>query len=221
MLLDWSPSSQALSTAGWGVRRVMFPGLLAELPPWEAHGAVWRARLLSASAGTEEPARAQFDALAAGLTQIQAQVEVAPRHDVLQSYESMCTAVHETLFTSEAVAAGETAGCFLQELLLADRALDLFIGKGEPLLGRPSFGGLAVRFILGVVLIVIAGDSRFPILLQIIGGMSIAAGAILVMLPRARFEQLITWLLGRFGNYVRIGSVVPFLFGGFLIYAVV
>ena len=80
---------------------------------------------------------------------------------------------------------------------------------------------LAVRFILGAVLIVIAGDSRFPILLQIIGGISIAAGAILVILPRARFEQLITWLLSRFGNYVRIGSVVPFLFGGFLIYAVV
>ena len=80
---------------------------------------------------------------------------------------------------------------------------------------------LAVRFILGAGLIVIAADSRFPILLQIIGGISIAAGAILVILPRARFEQLITWLLGRFGNYVRIGSVVPFLFGGFLIYAVV
>lgn len=79
---------------------------------------------------------------------------------------------------------------------------------------------LAVRFILGAVLILIAGDSRFPILLQIIGGISIAAGAIFVMLPRVRFEQLITWLLDSFGNYVRTGSLVPFLFGGFLIYAV-
>ena len=79
---------------------------------------------------------------------------------------------------------------------------------------------LAMRFTLGAVLILIAGDSRFPILLQIIGGTSIAAGAILVVLPRVRFEQLITWLLDRFGNHLRMGSLVPFLFGGFLIYAV-
>jgi hypothetical protein len=57
-------------------------------------------------------------------------------------------------------------------------------------------------------------------LLQTIGGVSIAAGAILVMLPRVRFERLITWLLDRFGNYLRMGSLVPLLFGGFLIYAV-
>jgi len=40
---------------------------------------------------------------------------------------------------------------------------------------------LAMRFTLGAVLILIASDSRFPILLQIIGGISIAAGAILVV----------------------------------------
>lgn len=79
---------------------------------------------------------------------------------------------------------------------------------------------LAMRFTLGAVLILTAGDSRFPMLLQTIGGVSIAAGAILVMLPRVRFERLITWLLDRFGNYLRMGSLVPFLFGGFLIYAV-
>jgi len=66
---------------------------------------------------------------------------------------------------------------------------------------------LAMRFTLGAVLILIASDSRFPILLQIIGGISIAAGAILVVLDR-------------FGNHLRMGSLVPFLFGGFLIYAV-
>ncbi len=79
---------------------------------------------------------------------------------------------------------------------------------------------LAMRFTLGAVLILIAGDSRFPMLLQAVGSVSIAAGAILMMLPRVCFERLITWLLERFGNYLRMGSLVPFLFGGFLIYAV-
>jgi len=79
---------------------------------------------------------------------------------------------------------------------------------------------VAVRCLLGGALILVSGHSRFPVLLQALGSVSIAAGVIVVLISRTQFEQLIKWMVGRFGNYVRIGALVLFLSGGFLLYAV-
>ena len=79
---------------------------------------------------------------------------------------------------------------------------------------------VVVRLGLGIVLILYANQSRFPLALQIIGGITIAAGVILAVISRARFKRLMTWALDRFANYARAAAVVTLLFGGFLIYAV-
>jgi len=79
---------------------------------------------------------------------------------------------------------------------------------------------VSLRIVLGTVMIVVANDSRFPVLFQAIGGLSMAAGIVFVILPRSRFECMLRWVIGRFGDYTRVGALVPLVAGGFLIYGV-
>lgn len=79
---------------------------------------------------------------------------------------------------------------------------------------------VVVRLILGFALITYAGQSRFPLVLQIIGVLSVITALVFAAVPRRYFERLIGWLLDRFESRVRAAAVLPFLFGVFLIYAV-
>lgn len=88
---------------------------------------------------------------------------------------------------------------------------------GSTLLHQLAIG---VRLLLGIVLIQYAESSRFPLLLSILGGFSIAAAIVIAILPESRFEQLINWITRRFEGYVRPASAVVMVFGLFLIVAV-
>jgi hypothetical protein len=79
---------------------------------------------------------------------------------------------------------------------------------------------VAVRLIMGVALLLYASQSRFPLPLQIIGWIAIAAGVILALIPPARFKQLVTWAFERFGHYTRAAALAALVFGAFIIYAV-
>ena len=79
----------------------------------------------------------------------------------------------------------------------------------------------AVRIAIGVVLVLYAGQTHFPLTLQIIGWIAIAAGVIIALMPAAKFIQLVNWALGRFSRYTRIAALFAVLFGAFLIYAVI
>jgi len=78
-----------------------------------------------------------------------------------------------------------------------------------------------VRVILGVVLIAYASESRFPIILEVLGWVSLAAAFILGVIGRSRFKSLMGWALGVASPFARVGGVFAVLFGGFLVYAVV
>ena len=82
-------------------------------------------------------------------------------------------------------------------------------------------GAVAVRIILGIVLILVADQSRFPMALHIIGWIAIIAGVMIALIPHARFTRLIHWVLKKFARYMRIAAIFAVLFGGFLIYAVI
>lgn len=77
-----------------------------------------------------------------------------------------------------------------------------------------------VRVILGMALLLHAEQSRFPLVLQIIGWVSLAAAAIIAVIPHARFTSLIGWVLDRFTSYIWAGALTALPFGGFLVYAV-
>jgi len=77
-----------------------------------------------------------------------------------------------------------------------------------------------IRIAIGIVLILYAAQSRFPLALEIIGWIAIAAGVALALMPPAKFRQLINWAFERFGKYTRAAAFFAVLFGAFLIYAV-
>jgi len=79
----------------------------------------------------------------------------------------------------------------------------------------------SVRIVFGLVLVLYADQSRFPLTLHIIGWIGIVAGVLLALLPRAKFARLINWALKQFTRYIPVGALFAIIFGGFLIYAVV
>ena len=79
---------------------------------------------------------------------------------------------------------------------------------------------VVVRIILGVALITYAADSKYPIILEILGWISLAAAIGLGIIGRAKFQSLMKWALNLGSPYGRTGGFIGILFGGFLIHAV-
>jgi len=82
-------------------------------------------------------------------------------------------------------------------------------------------GAILVRLVLGAALISHAPLSRFPLALEVLGWMAVAAALVLLLMGRGRFSRFVRWAFGLAGSLVRIAGVVAVLFGAFLIYAVV
>ncbi|MBC8414321.1 hypothetical protein H8E50_11735 [bacterium] len=81
---------------------------------------------------------------------------------------------------------------------------------------------VVVRLILGIALIGIAAESKYPLAIEVIGWISIAAAIILGAIGPVKFKGLIVWALTFASSSIgRIGGVIALLFGCFLIYAVV
>lgn len=79
---------------------------------------------------------------------------------------------------------------------------------------------VVVRIILGVVLIAGASESKFPVVLQVLGWLSILAALMLAMIGGVRFQKLIKWTLELAPAFKSLAGLLGILFGGFLIYAV-
>lgn len=78
----------------------------------------------------------------------------------------------------------------------------------------------AVRIVIGILLVLYAPQSRFPLALQVIGWLAVAAGVVIALIPPSKFQRMIHWVFERFGRYTRWAALGAVLFGGFLIYAV-
>lgn len=80
---------------------------------------------------------------------------------------------------------------------------------------------IVVRLILGALLIVQAEVSRFPLIITILGWLSIVAALTFMMIGRSNFKRLMSFALSMTKRYGRIGGVFAAGFGFFLIYAFV
>jgi len=78
-----------------------------------------------------------------------------------------------------------------------------------------------VRLFLGLALISCSAPSKFPITLQVIGWLSLAAAIITAFLGRQRFQALITWAVNIAPLYHHLGGFAAMSLGAFLVYAVV
>lgn len=78
---------------------------------------------------------------------------------------------------------------------------------------------IAVRLVLGALLITNADASRFPAVIQVIGWISLIAAFALIAIGRDRFNQLMAWALTLVKSFGRAAGVLTVLFSCFLIYA--
>ena len=80
---------------------------------------------------------------------------------------------------------------------------------------------IGVRAVLGLILVQQAMNSKFPLIIEILGWISLAAAALLAMLGRRRFTRLMLWITARARPFAPVGGLLAVLFGAFLVFAFV
>ncbi len=80
---------------------------------------------------------------------------------------------------------------------------------------------VVVRLIIGALLISQSSLSKYPLAIEILGWLSIAAALSLAVMGRHNFHGLLSWALTFLKPFGRAGGVFAAAFGGFLIYAFV
>ena len=77
-----------------------------------------------------------------------------------------------------------------------------------------------VRLLMGLSLIIAAPPSRFPVIFELLGWITIIAAVVLPLIGRERIVRLIAWFEGSSRVLGRAWLVFGLAFGGFLIYGV-
>lgn len=90
-------------------------------------------------------------------------------------------------------------------------------------LDEPAIHILAVvvRLILGALLILQSDLSKYPLVIEILGWLSIVAALSLAVMGRKNFIRLMSWALNFLKPFGRVGGVIAAAFGGFLVHAFV
>ncbi|MCG7922376.1 MAG: hypothetical protein N0C81_19255 [Candidatus Thiodiazotropha lotti] len=78
---------------------------------------------------------------------------------------------------------------------------------------------VTVRLILGIFLISQSSQSKFPLIIEVLGWLSVIAAVVLTVIGRNGFRGLMSWALSIAKTYGRIGGLLAAAFGAFLIYA--
>ena len=88
-------------------------------------------------------------------------------------------------------------------------------------LDKPGLQVTAVvlRLVLGILLVEYASVSRFPLVIEVLGWLSIVAALTFMLIGRTNFLSLMNWALSMLKPYGRIGGVFAAGFGAFLIWA--
>ena len=77
---------------------------------------------------------------------------------------------------------------------------------------------VAIRVVLGVVFLAVAPDCRAPLVVRIVGVVSIVAAIAILILGRARLDAFIEWWLRR-PALLRLSATMAIACGALLVYA--
>ncbi len=80
---------------------------------------------------------------------------------------------------------------------------------------------VAVRLVIGALLIYQSNISKFPLVIEVIGWLSIVAAIFIAVMGRRKFNRLMSWALSLSKPFGRVGGALAVAFGAFLIYAFV
>ena len=78
---------------------------------------------------------------------------------------------------------------------------------------------VGVRMVLGVIFLVVAPSCRLPILVQVLGVISIVAAIVILIAGQERLDSFISWWLKRPPGVIRVSALFAFAFGILLVYA--
>ncbi len=81
------------------------------------------------------------------------------------------------------------------------------------------FVAVVVRFTVGVLLVLAAPHSRFPLAFEILGWVAIVAALLIPFVGRDRIGRLLDWWSRRSSLGIRLWSLAGLAFGCFLVYA--
>jgi hypothetical protein len=76
-----------------------------------------------------------------------------------------------------------------------------------------------VRLVLGVLLVYLAGQSKYPTVVAVIGWLSIIAAVVFALMGRNNFKRLMAWALIVARSMARLAGILAVCFGTFLAYA--
>jgi len=84
------------------------------------------------------------------------------------------------------------------------------------------FFAVLIRVILGVAFLIGASGSKYPLILQTFGWLSIASAIVLSVIGREKFKSLIKWVINKkLPLFQRSMGFFAILLGCFFIYAVI
>ena len=88
--------------------------------------------------------------------------------------------------------------------------------------GQPRYlFAIIIRIVIGAILLWEASNLKFPFAMQIIGGISILAAVVLLLVGQERMDRFIDWWIKQSEIVFRVASVLAFALGAFLIYVAV
>jgi hypothetical protein len=79
---------------------------------------------------------------------------------------------------------------------------------------------LFLRLFMGVVLLAASAESRLPLVLRVLGIVSLLAALVGVLMGPARLRAMASWWTGRSVALIRLWAVVTAALGAVLLYAV-
>lgn len=104
-------------------------------------------------------------------------------------------------------------------VIIPDYIINQFAKHGDSF--SLHFFAVLVRIILGVAFVIGASESKYPLILQIFGWLSIFAALVLAVIGRDNFKKIMKWTIKILPLFKRLMGFFAILFGCFLIYAVI
>ena len=76
-----------------------------------------------------------------------------------------------------------------------------------------------IRITIGVLIVLAAPLTDYPAVLEVIGGVLVVVGVIILFLSNSMLQGIVDWALKSEPSTIRIGAVCGLVFGGFIVYA--
>ena len=84
--------------------------------------------------------------------------------------------------------------------------------------GWSMYAAVGARLALGVVFVLAAPETKFPLVIQIIGYLAIAAAVLLPIIGKERIARMLAWFSQCPQMLIRLWLIVGMGFGAFIVY---